>query len=185
MEHYVECTAIIDWLEMQEWNVITGIASVVIALCALFYTIWAGWRTHIHNKLSVKPHLSTWITTDSDRRFYSVELINNGIGPALIERFEVKVDGEILQGNATEPVEKAIVMLFPDCQYKSTAGLIGRGYSMAVNERRSIATIHFSKDNPPPNDHIISQIKRCAINVTYKSFYGDEYTYSSANDVFL
>ncbi|MCU7844701.1 MAG: hypothetical protein KZQ93_12755 [Candidatus Thiodiazotropha sp. (ex Monitilora ramsayi)] len=172
---------------MQEWDVLTGISSVVIALCAFLFTLWSGWRVHTHNKLSVKPHLTTWITTDANKHYYSIDLLNNGLGPALIDRFEVIVDGQLLFGNATEPVENAIKTLFPEnhYEYRSSVGLVGSGYSMPVNEKRLIASVHFSNVNPPLNEHVINQIKRCSIKITYKSFYGKKYTYSSNDEVFL
>ena len=74
-----------------QWQVIIGISSVVIAICAIVVSIWHGVQTRKHNKLSCKPHLTTWMNSDKGKACYSVDLINNGLGPALIEKFTVKV----------------------------------------------------------------------------------------------
>ena len=56
-----------------DWNVVTGISSVLIALCALGYTIWQGKKAQRHNKLSFRPHLTSWTNEDADKGFYTVE----------------------------------------------------------------------------------------------------------------
>jgi hypothetical protein len=79
-------------------------ASTVIAICALALTVWQGIQTRKHNRLSCKPFLTTWIGKDLKNNFYSVDLINNGLGPAVIENFTIKVDDELFQIESADDV---------------------------------------------------------------------------------
>ena len=110
---------LIALVEKLDWQVLVGISTTIIALCALLFTIWQGIQVRKHNRLSCRPHLTTWTHSEEEKGQYSVELINNGLGPALIEQFLVKVDGKVVPGEGTEPVEKALEILFPNFHYKS------------------------------------------------------------------
>ncbi|GKT11653.1 MAG: hypothetical protein ISEC1_P0620 [Thiomicrorhabdus sp.] len=90
-----------------DWSAITGISSSIIALCALAYTAWQGIQTREHNKLSFRPHITSWSYRNSESGVYVTEVMNNGLGPALIESFTVKVDGKVISGNNTDVIEKA------------------------------------------------------------------------------
>ena len=71
------------------WEIIIAIASSVIAICALIYSIWQGKQLQKHNKLSFKPHIDNWGYTDSQKGVYTIDLINNGLGPAVIKEFTI------------------------------------------------------------------------------------------------
>ncbi len=90
------------------WEVLTGISSSVIAICALAYTIWQGKQAQLHNKLSFRPHLTLWSHRNHGQGTYEFDVINNGLGPALIESFIVKVDGKELSGEGSDPIIKAL-----------------------------------------------------------------------------
>lgn len=164
-----------------QWQVIIGISSVVIAICAIVVSIWHGVQTRKHNKLSCKPHLTTWTHIDNDKAFYFVELINNGLGPALIEKFTVKVDGEIISGERTESIEKALKILFPNLNYKSYHSFVAKGYSMAANDKRKIIVIQFNQPLPDP-EFVEEALKRSDIEVAYKSFYEEPFLLSTEEE---
>lgn len=99
------------------WAMIVGISSIIIALCALGISIWQAILTRKHNKLSFKPHLTSWTHKNTQKGFYAIEIINNGLGPAIIESFSVKVDDKRIAGEGTEPIQKALKILFPNYSY--------------------------------------------------------------------
>jgi len=119
---------------------------VIIAVCALAYTVWQGKQAQRHNKLSFRPHLTSWSHQNTDKGVYSVEIMNNGLGPALIERFIVKIDGQIIPGEGTQPIEKGLKILFPNVQYQSHQAYMANRYSMAAKEKRTILAIQFTED---------------------------------------
>ncbi|MES9940337.1 MAG: hypothetical protein ABW105_01640 [Candidatus Thiodiazotropha sp. 6PLUC1] len=175
----MDCSYIIDWLMMQDWEALTGIASVVIALCVLVFTVWAGWRTHVHNKLSVKPHLTTWTSRWPEQQKYSIQLVNNGLGPALIKRFVVRLDNNVIKGKGTEPLDSVIRALFTGDKYKCKTGLLDTGYSMPANEEKTIVDIQFLEPNTITPDELEEKLSRCELEIQYTSFYNDKFSFIS------
>ena len=165
-----------------DWNVITGISSVVIASCALAYTVWQGKQTQKHNKLSFRPHLTSWSHRNSDKGVYAVEVMNNGLGPALIESFTVKIDGKVISGEGTEPIEKGLKILFPNAQYQSHQAYMAKGYSMAAKEKCTILAIQFTEAMSFTPEVIEHTFNRADLIIKYKSFYEEEFTYSSEDE---
>ena len=161
------------------WEAIAGLSSAVIALCALGLTVWQAKITRHHNRLSVTPHLTTWSQRDVANNRYLVELLNNGIGPALIESFYIYVDGQLISGESTEPIEKALKILFPQYQYTSGQSFVAKGYMMAEKEARNLVTIVFQGEKVPTPVEVEHATKRARLLIKYKSIYGDEFTLDS------
>ena len=157
------------------WQVVTGISTTVIALCALALSIWQGIQTRRHNRLSFRPHLTTWSNRDAEKGFYRIELINNGIGPALIEEFLVKVDGKVISGQGPEPIEKGLKIIFPNLEYKLRHGYVAKGYSMPAKEKVIIVEIQFPKRPLPSLEFMERASNRMSLDIPYKSFYGEQF----------
>jgi hypothetical protein len=154
---------------------ITGIASAVIALCALFFTVWQVTVIRRHNKLSVTPHLTTWYHSDDENNRYQIELLNNGIGPALIKSFLIQVDGQSINGEASEPIKKALKILFPQYCYESFQSYIASGYMMSEKETRALVVIQFNGELLPKPEEVDHAIKRTRLIIEYESIYGNDY----------
>ena len=165
-----------------EWEVITAISSAAIALCALAYTVWQGKQAQKHNKLSFRPHLTSWSHQNSDKGAYAVEVMNNGLGPALIESFIVKIDGKIISGEGTEPIEKGLKILFPNIQYQSHQAYMANGYSMAAKEKCTVLAIQFVVPTSLTKEAIEHTLNRADLIIKYKSFYEEEFIYSSEDE---
>ena len=75
-------------------QVITSICAIVIALAALFVSVWSGVQTRKHNRLSVRPNLRVNYYDHSERPL-SILISNDGLGPALIYDFSIS----IIEGN--------------------------------------------------------------------------------------
>ena len=165
-----------------DWQVITGISSTVIALCALVFSFWQGAQIKKHNRLSVKPHLTTWTHRNSDKGFYAVELINNGIGPAVIEDFVLKIDGKRISGDGTEPIEKALKILFPNFSYQTNHSYLAKNYSMAPKERCTVVSVQFVGPQFPSPEVVEHALNRGDLEISYKSFYEEDFYYSSQEE---
>lgn len=156
------------------WEAIAGVASAVIALCALFLTLWQTVVSRCHNKLSVTPHLMTWTHSDEGTNHYQIDLLNNGIGPALIKSFLIQVDNQTINGEGTEPIEKALKILFPHYSYHSHQAYVSDGYMMSEKERRPLVIIQFFGDTLPKSEEVKHAIKRTRLIIDYESIYGDQ-----------
>ena len=116
------------------WNWLSANASNVIALSALAATFWQAYISRKHNKLSVKPYLTTWTTTSSDG-YVIVKIINNGVGPAHIKSFSIFVDGQKMIGENLEPHMKCLNIIFPDYEFKQIEALVDYNTSIAWIKR--------------------------------------------------
>ncbi len=67
-------------------------AIIIIALSALFVSIWQIEVTHKHNRLSVQPYLDYHLEqTDST---LTVEFSNQGFGPAIVKQITYSYQGK-------------------------------------------------------------------------------------------
>lgn len=165
-----------------DWQVLTGISSTVIALCALAFSIWQGIKDRTHNKLSFRPHLTTGTHTNVNKGFYAIELINNGLGPALIEGFLFKVDGKVISGEGTEPIEKALKIIFPGLNYQSHHVYLAKGYSMAAKEKCTLVAVQFTQQPFPSSEFVEHAFNRGDIEIDYKSFYEETFHLSTKEE---
>lgn len=153
-----------------------AISSAAIAVFAFFTTTWQAITTRKHNRLSVKPMLSTWTTTAPDR--YTFKLSNIGVGPALIKSFHVYVDDKKIDGTGTEPIAKAVHILFPqnppqilNCSYLTKGGALSANFGIDVADLLFPPT---ALPSPAVLEHLQKRIK---LVVEYTSIY-EEKTYS-------
>lgn len=150
-------------------------AAAVIALCALGLTVWQAVVARRHNKLSVTPYLTTWSHSDGGNNRYQIDLLNNGIGPALIKSFLIQIDDRSISGEGTEPIEQALKILFPQYSYQPSLAYVANGYMMSEKESRSLAIIQFNGSPLPSPDEVKHAIKKARLIIDYESIYGDKH----------
>jgi hypothetical protein len=68
---------------------------VLIAFFALLLSIYSGYETRRHQRLSVRPHVTISFNANDDGAGWVRGI--SGTGPAIINGFEVKVDGKPVQ----------------------------------------------------------------------------------------
>ena len=98
--------------------------------------------------------------------------MNNGIGPAMFESFELFVDGKLVPGEQSEPIKKALKILFPGYDYKSHQSYFAKGYVMAEKEKRPIVAVRFFGEKTPSSEEVDHAMKRSRIRISYQSMYG-------------
>ncbi|MFM9890727.1 MAG: hypothetical protein ACKVOE_08850 [Rickettsiales bacterium] len=93
-----------------------ALLSVFIAGCALFVTIWQGRQNHKHNMLSARPFLGALEHYEHDGKVgkLTFELINGGVGPAIIKNFTLLYDGKEVARNNREDYETFLKQLLKD-----------------------------------------------------------------------
>lgn len=76
-------TASLDWLGTH--------AAEVIAICALAFTAYQAFLQRQQSRVSVRPHVTTFVNRNRKGNVGELEVIlmNNGLGPALLNRFQV------------------------------------------------------------------------------------------------
>lgn len=73
-------------------ELVFSICGILIALSASIATIWQGVLMRKHNRLSIKPllRIDTFILADQPP---TISIVNDGVGPAIIESIEIFFDG--------------------------------------------------------------------------------------------
>ncbi len=174
-------------------NTIIATASVVIAGCALLFTAWQGMETRKHNKLSVRPIL-TGETFDAERysvekdiRRVSLEIINSGIGPAIIKSFVLIFDDEEIARNDVNAYCNFMKQKLRGMKGikgvedidKLGLGFLMCGSVMKEGDRQMIWDIKYINKDDPQNDNIATLYKITLI-VEYQSVYdGDVFTFDT------
>ena len=162
------------------WEAIAGLSSALIALCALGFTYWQVCISRRYNKLSVIPYLTTWSNLEYEKGTYTVNIMNNGVGPALIKSFQIFVDGQKVDGYGLGLIEKALTILFPAHKYNSYKAFLSDGYMMASNEKRVLVSIQFVGLSYPKTEEIDQVNKRVKIVIDYESIYSEKHVYDSS-----
>lgn len=78
-------------LQNERWpEIVTAISTVIVAMVAVGVSVWQGFVARRHNRLSVTPTIRFDTYLDTSKLL----LINTGVGPAIIEKMIVTVDGK-------------------------------------------------------------------------------------------
>lgn len=161
-------------------------AALLVSICALFLTINQSMATRRHNRLTVKPDLTSFTEQlkDPERTqivFVTAKLFNNGLGPAIIKSYEPLFDGVPI--NADDPddllpvVERALPLslIRSECSF----AVLRKGYVMAKDEQVTVAKLSVVPTLGVSEEVMKNALQRFQIRVTYESAYGDQFTYDS------
>lgn len=106
--------------------------------------------------------------------------MNNGVGPALIKKFQIYVDAQQVQGLHLELIRKSIKLLFPNYPYNLENSYLSDGYMMSPKEVRDLVVIQFLGPNLPAPEEIEHASKRIRILIEYESIYKEVFVYDSS-----
>src|SRR6266849_5067720 len=151
---------------------VTAICAIIVAIASLVVSIWTSAVTRKHHRLSVTPHLRL-------DHFYSldegikVNLVNNGLGTAIIKNFAVCVDGVPLSGIGAKPLAEAL----------ATMGWKGGFYTytptpddaLSVGERIEILSFPLTDRPSNERDTLRTSLSRVTFRINYESMYRDKF----------
>lgn len=162
------------------WIFLGNNFEAILALCALMLTINRISVMRTHNRISVKPFLTDHVNKDSDARkySYSLELINNGLGPAFIKDFVVTFDGKKLDYNDDTDLRIQLQKLLPDGEI-TMCRVLGDGYAIAAKERCELLNIHTATKAQEKINSIKEMLDKLALNIRYESIYKEVSAYST------
>lgn len=153
---------------------VIAICAVFIAACALGVSIWQGAETRRHNKLSVKPYINIRVLISRQAEYMGVQIENNGIGPAVIKKCIVFVDGKPTQIDSYGSWEKV----------GKAAGIFDKKISFmtfpegtVVKEGQVIPLISYPKQHwtDPGRKIVENALSRIRVKFIYESMYGDKF----------
>lgn len=143
----------------------------IIALCALFFTAWQAFIQRNHNKISVKPYLCIFTTRDTHNEMgrLQVLLINNGLGPAFINKFQIFIKGQECEA------ETAIEATLGRLAVNSSHTILDDGYAISHNETKVLLSVTFKTKNWEDIDATEEKLNKLDLLIRYSSAYGKQY----------
>lgn len=165
-----------------DWIALLGLVG---AVCALGFTLWQLKIGQAHNRLSVRPYLVSrrMRRRGKDGTAASFELLNVGLGPALIREFKVTVDNQAVSSPHRDPIEELIARCL-DGKVSYTVlrtSFPGVGYCMRLHEEYMVAEVFFPKSTRADEKLIDQLLERGELDVSYESFYGMRDVFSTRN----
>ena len=159
------------------WNWLTNNASNVIALCAFGATFWQAHISRVHNKLSVKPHLTLFIDNGQRGLEFNITLQNNGVGPALLTKFCINLNGHEIQNTFLEEKHQLIKNeLFPEFDSQlSCFDIEDKDYMMSAGDKIVLIRFTFNVDRFPSINAINEARNKVKIQVEYESIYKEKF----------
>ena len=163
------------------WELLGVNAAAVIALCALGVSLYQVIATRKHNRLSVKPHLTSFVTRDLQpgKGRVAFTLINKGLGPAVIRAFVSTLDGHPIAIGVPREQELILKRLLGDRPFDFSMSTLESGYALSKDERKDVLTLQFPAANQTEFDGVMAQLDRLSLRVEYASMYDEEFVFLS------
>ncbi|MBB6244896.1 hypothetical protein [Rhodanobacter sp. MP1X3] len=152
---------------------LTAWGSLVIALCALGFSIQQGFASRKHDRLSVRPKLdwtSSWVYGKAVR----LSLRNNGLGPAVIGAMTVTFDGIDYVVDAEGMVSDLHASLtITGC--KLEVHLMGADSSLTSGQEVDLFLFPQSGTGRAAHNQAVDVLRRIGVRIKYKSMYDVTY----------
>jgi hypothetical protein len=162
------------------WNSIGAIdngtkLTCLIAFLALSFTIWQGYLTRKHNRITVKPSLFVFNDFMSGGHDKGIFIVNNGVGPAIIKEIIVVVDGDSVRIDNNKEAYERIMQKLDLTSDKVLFKVVPTGfYIPAQKQERFLWSV-----NGIYRDTVIEKgFNRLNYVIHYESVYGEKFDVS-------
>lgn len=169
---------------------VVSVAATVIALAALLLSVWSGLESRRHNRISVTPKLALEIETETERvtrRTYlatelhgssgsaELRLYNSGLGPAVLERMEVHVDGQKMAEDGAGGLRQAVAQLGLD-EKSVYYGRHPAGHTLREGSHALLLGFYIGGLAYEPYERrtvFLCALRRLGLRINYESIYGE------------
>ncbi|AYV14324.1 hypothetical protein [Shewanella algae] len=156
-----------------EWTtpeMIIAMSSVVIALCALGATLWQGYLTRKHNRLTVKPISSFYVSLSAHEDKIGIKFENKGYGPLIFTKSEISKNGKYFGLN--DPNSMGLFNKLKSSQVHFNYP--GVNAVLAPGESVWLVCSSEHKKNSELIQIMENEIVGLAIKIEFESIYGDK-----------
>ena len=158
-------------VKTEEPAIASDIATVFSTVIAFLSVIVIAWQLAVqrrHNRLSVTPRLVGEIHSFKHGD-YKWELVNRGVGPAIVESFSFSCEGSLLESPTTQAIEERLK------QY-GFSKIVGSG-DLRSGDYISPGEVFLLLEIPQRSAFWVKDtLMNTKWNVTYKCIYGSKYT---------
>lgn len=156
----------------EEFYVVTTVVTIFVAFCALGLTIWQGYQTRNHNRLSLRPALSSWSLYNPKR--YTHKLMNKGHGTAIISQFNFLILGKEVSYSEFEHD----VYEFSESYGKCDIAILAFTKENFMSSGESFNVIEIKYSESLPRDFFNELARRYALKIKYKCLYGKDFEFT-------
>lgn len=146
-----------------------AISAGIVALLALFATIYQAYLTRLHNRLSVKPHLSITQLFFKEKPA-SIAIKNHGPGSAIIKTISLVFENKEYSFCDDSSINEFLKLVNVDAEYYhfDSGSALGAGSEMPL--------IEFKEGLPDDFHQRLSALPgRIAVKASYECVYGVKY----------
>jgi hypothetical protein len=150
---------------------ILSVSAIVIALASVGVSVWEGYETRLHNRLSVRPKIE--IIGDVEQTCFGLAILNNGLGPAVIRDNNILLDGKPFDRRGLGGLDVLLDSLGLPGRL-AAKGVLDAGTTVPSGDRENL----FFLNRQATDDlaAIIDKIeKRVRIEIHYTSMYGERF----------
>ncbi len=158
--------------------------AMVVALFTGIFTAYHAFLTRKHNRLSVKPHITTWIDESNVNKYYILrcDVMNNGIGSAIIKDYSVFYEGnKIGSSQNRKKLEIAIEEKLKTQQdiIRKKVAVFGKDFPFPAGSKQTLFEIqiptHSQFDKKPYQEFL----DKFDADFTYECMYGKKFKHST------
>ncbi|PCJ82562.1 MAG: hypothetical protein COA49_00410 [Bacteroidetes bacterium] len=137
------------------------------------------------NHLSIMPYLLVEASQNGENNTFSIDLVNYGVGPAIIENQVIHFNGSSYEMEIMEFLQQHIPEMQTDSVIVINSSSIMQGVAIPANERRNIITIGGGEKSYNGFLKIFSDIRYQEFDyeVEYKSIYDDHWRINSKKNI--
>jgi len=156
-------------------EIMIGVSATVIALASLLLSVWQGLEARHHDRLSVLPRLTFKNAFATGEPHTGITLANKGVGPAIVQKFAIFVDGKPVESDDFAGWLNALSQLginetWADFHY------FGNGDALSAGETVFILVIAPNEQTPANRRRLENATRRLRIVIVYTSVYGQQFT---------
>ncbi len=174
---HVGINAVLMWLSrlsIDKITIITAIATVVIAVIALWANIREGNEIRKHNRLLVRPSLVLRLTDElidnkHNVREVTILIINNGIGRAFIKKVIKEIDGKKFTDGDFQKYREALAEIVENFNTTTCNGISSATIMKPGEEVVLISFEYTSKEKK------IATLKKIKLFLEYQSAYEEKF----------
>jgi hypothetical protein len=148
----------------------------IIAVCALGLAVYQAFATRRHNRLSVRPRLtmrSSRISGPEARFTYTI--VNNGLGPAIIDSCTVTFKGSPVNLYAASEVEAALTGVLGHRPHHFVVGHFAPRATIGKDSEQLLFDLRFPALTPEDVEGIEGRLNSAHVLIRYRSMYGERF----------
>lgn len=169
------------------WTVekIVAFSAMFISVLTLYIFIRQTNLIETQNHLSTMPYLLFDVSKNGEKNLFSIDLVNYGVGPTIIENKRIFYKGESYEMGIVEFLQKNILGMERDSINVISSSTIRSGIAIPANGRRNIVTIGGDEKSYQGFLKIFQEIQSEEFNyqIEYKSIYDDHWRIASKNNI--